>query len=136
MKFIELLARVLMALIFLLAGLNKISNFDATQGYMEVMGVPILLLVPTIIFEIGGALALMVGFKIRLFSIAFAVFCITSAILFHNNIADQMQFVLFMKNMAMCGGFLLLFKHGSEYFSIDSMLEHKLNKGNATLVLK
>lgn len=122
MNYIYPISRILMALIFLLAGLSKLTNFDGTAAYMSAMGLPSFLLIPTIIFEVGGALAIMLGLKTRLVSLAFAGFCIISALVFHNNLGDQTQFVMFMKNIAMAGGFLMIFAHGSTCFSIDARM--------------
>jgi putative oxidoreductase len=120
MTYIDPIARVFMGLIFLLAGISKIGAFTATQGYMEAMGVPSIFIIPTIILEVGGALLLIVGYKTRLVAVALGIFCILTALIFHNNLADQMQFILFMKNIAMAGGFLLLIEHGASSFSLDA----------------
>lgn len=122
MNYIYPMSRILMALIFLLAGLSKLTNFDGTAAYMSAMGVPSFLLIPTIAFEVGGAMAIIIGFQTKIISLAFVGFCIVSALLFHNNLADQTQFVMFMKNIAMAGGFLMIFAHGSNHYSIDAKL--------------
>ena len=87
--------RVLIALIFVLAGLNKISAIEGTQGYMEAMGVPGILIYPTILFEVGAGLAIMVGYQTRIVALALAGFCLITAFIFHNNLGDQTQFVHF-----------------------------------------
>ena len=112
--------RILMALIFVLAGLNKIGAIEGTQGYMEAMGVPGILIYPTILFEVGAGLAIIIGYQTRLVALALAGFCIVTAVLFHNNLGDQTQFVLFMKNFAMAGGFLFLARDGAGEFSLDN----------------
>jgi putative oxidoreductase len=112
--------RVLIALIFVLAGLNKISAIEGTQGYMEAMGVPGILIYPTILFEVGAGLAIMVGYQTRIVALALAGFCLITAFVFHNNLGDQMQFVLFMKNFAMAGGFLFLARDGAGQLSLDN----------------
>lgn len=112
--------RILMALIFVLAGLNKIGAIEGTQGYMEAMGVPGILIYPTILFEVGAGLAIIIGYQTRLVALALAGFCIVTAVLFHNNLGDQTQFVLFMKNFAMAGGFLFLARDGAGAFSLDN----------------
>jgi putative oxidoreductase len=120
MTYINPIARLFMGLIFLLAGLSKIGAFAGTQGYMEAMGVPGMLIIPTIILEVGGALLIIVGYKTRLVAVALGIFCLLTALIFHNNLADQTQFILFMKNIAMAGGFLLLIEHGATSFSVDA----------------
>ena len=112
--------RVLIALIFVLAGLNKISAIEGTQGYMEAMGVPGILIYPTILFEVGAGLAIMVGYQTRIVALALAGFCLITAFVFHNNLGNQMQFVLFMKNFAMAGGFLFLARDGAGQLSLDN----------------
>jgi putative oxidoreductase len=112
--------RILMALIFVLAGLNKIGAIEGTQGYMEAMGIPGILIYPTILFEVGAGLAIIIGYQTRLVALALAGFCVVTAVLFHNNLGDQTQFVLFMKNFAMAGGFLFLARDGAGKFSLDN----------------
>lgn len=112
--------RILIALIFVLAGLNKISAIEGTQGYMEAMGVPGILIYPTILFEVGAGLAIMIGYRTRIVALALAGFCIVTAFIFHSNLGDQTQFVLFMKNLAMAGGFLFLARDGAGQPSLDN----------------
>lgn len=116
----ELLGRILLATIFVLAGLNKISGYEGTAAYMASQGVPGGLLPLVIALEVGGGIAIVVGFLTRLTALALAGFSIASALLFHFNLADQTQFVMFFKNLAMAGGFLILFAHGAGAWSIDA----------------
>jgi len=118
--FYSLGGRILIALIFVLAGLNKIGAIEGTQGYMEAMGVPGILIYPTILFELGAGLAIMVGYQTRIVALGLAGFCIVTAFIFHNNLGDQTQFVLFMKNLAMAGGFLFLARDGAGQLSLDN----------------
>ncbi|MNF50599.1 DoxX family protein [Pseudomonas borbori] len=117
---IVLLARLFLAHIFLLAGFGKITGYAGTQGYMESMGVPGALLPLVIVLEVGGGLALIFGFLTRWAALALAVFCVAAAVIFHRNFDEQMQMILFMKNFAMAGGFLLLYVQGPGAFSIDA----------------
>ncbi|MGW8227299.1 MAG: DoxX family protein [Gammaproteobacteria bacterium] len=119
-KYVNLAGRILLAHIFLLAGVNKITGYSGTQGYMEAMGVPGMLLPLVIILEIGGALALIAGWQTRLAAYALALFSIVSALIFHSNLGDQMQMILFMKNWAMAGGLLVLAANGAGAFSLDN----------------
>ena len=120
----ELLGRVLMSAIFILAGLGKITQYAGTQQYMAAMGVPGALLPLVIALELGGGLLLVTGFKTRLIALALAGFSIASAVLFHRNLADQTMFIMFFKNVAMAGGFLIIATYGPGAYSLDS----KLNK--------
>ncbi len=116
----SLAGRVMIALIFVLAGLSKISTIDGTQGYMEAMGLPGILIYPTILFEVAAGLAIIAGFKTRYVALALAGFSLLSALIFHNQLGDQTQFILFMKNVAMAGGFLFLARYGAGELSIDN----------------
>lgn len=120
----SLAGRILISAIFLTAGISKITGYAGTQGYMEAMGVPGALLPLVIALEVFGALAIIIGYKTKVVAFLLAGFSIVSAILFHNNFADQMQAALFMKNIAIAGGFLFLVVNGAGPFSIDN----KLNK--------
>ena len=124
MKFIEnyssLAGRLLIATIFLMAGISKISGYEGTQGYMEAMGVPGALLPLVIITEVLGAIAIIVGYKTRTTAFLLAGFSIVSALLFHANFSDQTQSILFMKNFAIAGGFLFLVANGAGPVSIDN----------------
>ena len=112
-------ARVLATAIFIGAGFGKLgAGYAATQGYMASAGVPGELLPLVIALEIGGGIALLFGFQARLASFALAVFCIASALLFHAS-ADQMQQIMFMKNLAIAGGLLAFTVFGAGRMSLD-----------------
>lgn len=117
-----LLARILLAIIFILAGLNKFGNIAGTAGYIGSVGLPFgtLLAWGAAIFEVVAGLAILAGFQTKLFSYALAAFCVVSAAIFHNNFGDQIQFILFMKNLAMAGGFLALSVSGPGSISVDA----------------
>lgn len=114
-----LAARVLLALIFIVAGFGKLSDVQGFIGYMAYGGVPALLAWPTIALEILGGFAILVGFQTRYVAIALAGFSVLSGVLFHFDPSDQMQFTSFLKNLAMAGGFLALAAHGAGRFSFD-----------------
>ena len=117
---IQLFGRVMMALIFILSGLGKIQDPAGTVGYMQSAGLLGILLWPTIALEVLGGLALAVGYKTRYVAFALAIFSLVAAAMFHRNFADQMQMILFLKNIAMAGGLLLLAVGGSTAFSMDN----------------
>jgi putative oxidoreductase len=114
------LGRVLLALIFVTSGFSKITAYAGTQGYMEAMGVPGALLPLVIVLEILGGLAIILGWQTRLAAFGLAGFSLLSAILFHADFADQMQMIMFMKNVSIAGGFLLLVAHGAGAYSLDN----------------
>ena len=116
-------ARILLSLIFVTSGLSKISGYAATQGYMEAMGVPGALLPLVIVVEILGGLAVMLGWQTRIAAFLLAGFSLLSAVLFHANFGDQMQMIMFMKNISIAGGFLMIVSLGGGSFSLDSRKE-------------
>jgi putative oxidoreductase len=116
----QLAGRTLIGLVFALAGWHKIGGYEGTQGYMEAMGVPGGLLPLVIVLELGGGLALIAGWQTRLAALALAGFTLLAGILFHGNLADQMQSILFMKNLAITGGLLALAAAGAGAWSIDA----------------
>lgn len=115
-----LAARLLMAWIFISAGFSKTgAGYAGTAGYMESVGLPGALLPVVILLEIGGGLALVLGFQARLAALALAIFSIVSAFIFHTA-ADPMQQIMFMKNLAMAGGLLAFTVFGAGRLSLDA----------------
>jgi len=112
--------RLFLATIFFMSGISKISGYAGTQGYMDGMGVPGSLLPLVIALEIIGGAAIILGFKTKLVALVFAGFSIASAVLFHANFSDQMQMGMFMKNIAIAGGFLLLVAQGPGAYALDN----------------
>lgn len=113
--------RVLMSTIFIMAGINKIGGYAGTQGYMESAGVPGMLLPLVIALEIGAGIALLLGWQTRIAAFLLAGFSILSALIFHANLSDQIQSILFMKNLAIAGGLLFLVTAGAGNWSIDAL---------------
>ncbi|MBA2075337.1 DoxX family protein [Aeromonas veronii] len=123
MKDVALLAgRVLLALMFVMAGWSKIGGYAGTQGYMEAMGVPGFMLPLVILLELGGGLAVVLGLFTRSLSVLLAGFTLMAAIIFHYQPAEQMQMLMFMKNVSVAGGFLALAAAGAGAFSLDARL--------------
>lgn len=114
------LGRFLIALIFIVSGFGKISEFAGTQAYMESVGVPGMLLPLVIVLELLGGLAIVVGWQTRLVAFLLAGFSLLSALLFHFDLGDQGQFIQFMKNLGLAGGFLILVAHGAGAWSLDN----------------
>lgn len=117
-KTADLIGRILLAVIFLVSGIGKIGGYAGTQAYMTSMGVPGALLPLVIVVEVVGALALIAGYRTRLVALALAVFTLLAAVLFHRA-PDQMQQILFMKNLAIAGGMLILTARGAGTWSLD-----------------
>lgn len=118
----ELAGRVLLAAMFLIAGIGKISGYAGTQAYMQSMGVPGALLPLVIALEVLGAIAIIVGYRTRLAATALAAFTLAAGFIFHGG-ADQMQQILLLKDVAIAGGFLLLVARGAGAWSLDSRRE-------------
>ena len=85
---LALIARILMAYIFIVAGWGKVTAYQATVGYMESMGVPAAMLPFTILVELGGGLALLFGFQARFAAMGLGVFSLITAFLFHGGADD------------------------------------------------
>jgi len=115
-----LVGRVLIAVMFILAGYNKIGGYEGTQGYMEAMGVPGMLLPAVIALELLGGIAILVGYQTKIAAFLLGGFTFLAAIMFHTDFAQQMQMILFMKNLAISGAFLLLFVHGPGQWAVNS----------------
>jgi len=116
----ELAGRILISAIFILSGFSKITGYAGTQAYMESQGVPGALLPLVIATELGGGILVVLGLWTRLAAFALAGFSGLAALLFHTNFADQIQMIMFMKNLAMAGGFLFLVAHGAGALSVDA----------------
>jgi putative oxidoreductase len=112
-----LIARALMAYIFIVEGYGKIGGYSGVAGYMAAHGVPSILLPLVILTELGGGLAVLFGFATRWAAIALAGFAILTAIIFHGFAADQA--IEFQKNLAMAGGFIVLAVSGPGRWSVD-----------------
>lgn len=123
-QLISIASRLLMALIFIVSGWEKLTSFSGSEGYISSLGIPFPGLVTplVILIELGGGLALLAGFKTRWVAGVLAVFAVATALVAHNNLADQGQAVHFMKNLAIAGGLLLFVKYGAGEASIDERM--------------
>jgi putative oxidoreductase len=121
-----LIGRTLLAVMFLLAGYGKIGGFAGTAAYIASKGLPLpeVLAAGTIVLEIGAGLALLLVWKARWAALALALFTVLASVLFHNYWAmpadqQRMQMLMFMKNLAVTGGMLMVFAFGPGAWSID-----------------
>jgi len=114
--------RVLLSLIFLVAGAGKLAAPAATIGYIASHGMPAPQVAYglSLVVEIGGGLLILVGYQTRLAAFILAGFCVVTALIFHNDFADRAQSINFMKNLAMAGGFLQLLAYGAGGISLDN----------------
>ncbi len=123
---LALVGRLLLALLFLPAGLMKIGGFAGTVGYIGSVGLPLPTLgaILAIVVEVGGGLALLAGFGTRFAAVALAVFTLVATVVFHAYWAvpaeqAMMQQLMFFKNVAVVGGLLVLAAHGAGALSVD-----------------
>ena len=119
---IMLLARFCIAFIFLMSGLGKVMNPSGTQAYMGQYGMPFtfLFLIGAICVELLGGLSVLTGYKARWGALILFLFLIPTTLIFHREFSDQIQVIMFMKNLAIMGGLLLLVCHGPGKISLDA----------------
>jgi putative oxidoreductase len=120
-SYLPALGRLLLGAIFLIAGIGKLFNPAGTIGYISSVGLPLAEFgyVMTLIVEIGGGLLLIAGYRARITALTLAVFTVVAGIFFHNDFADQNQFIHFLKNLALAGGLLQVVAFGAGRFSMD-----------------
>jgi putative oxidoreductase len=118
----DVVGRVLIATLFLLSGWGKIAAYAGTQAYMQQAGVPGGLLPLVILLELGGGFAIVLGLFTRPVALLMAGFSIAAALLFHAGAADQVQQIMFFKNLGLAGGFLFLVANGAGRLSVDARL--------------
>ena len=125
MHIIEIFGRIFLSAVFLIAGVNKIFNYEGTTAYMESFGIPGFLYIPAIILEILFPLLIVIGYKTKISALIMAIFSVSLAIIFHTDFSNQMQVMSFLKNFAIAGGFIIIFVNGPSRWSIDYMLKSK-----------
>ena len=116
---LDLLGRILISVLFFLNGIFKINNYEGTISWMESFGLPGILIFPAIILEIVGPILIIIGYQTRIAAAALSLFCVATAIIFHNDFSDQMQLTAFLKNIALAGGFLFLVVNGAKGYCLD-----------------
>lgn len=122
-----LLARLLLALIFVVEGWDKLLNASGTVQYMHQHGVPGILFPLVILTELGGGLLVAFGFLTRVAALALAGFCLLTALVFHGTLADPGEAVQFYKDIGLAGGFLGLVAFGPGDWSVDGFArDHRL----------
>ena len=100
------------------------TNIDGTIGWMEMYGLPGFFIYPAILLEFIAPVLLIIGYQVRLMSVALGLFCLATAIIFLRDFADPMTLTNFLKNVALAGGFFILVINGPKKFSID----HRISK--------
>ena len=119
MHIVEFIGRILLSALFLIEGIGKISMQEDVIMYMADYGVPEILFIPAIILEILFPLLLIIGYKTKLSALIMALFTLTVAIIFHTDFSDGMQMTFFLKDLAIVGGFMIIFVYGSNKISLD-----------------
>ena len=119
MNILEFFGRIFLSALFLIEGFHKISIQEDVIMYMESYGVPGMLFAPALIVEILFPLLLIVGYKIKWVASVMALFTLSVAIIFHTDFSGDMQMMLFLKDLAIAGGFLILIANKSGKISLD-----------------
>ena len=125
MHIVELIGRILLSALFLIEGIGKIFMQENVVMYMEDYGVPGVLFIPAVIVEILFPLFLIIGYKTRLTALVMALFTFTVAIIFHTDFTEGTQIVFFLKDLAIAGGFMIIFAYGPNRISLDYFLKSK-----------
>ena len=125
MHIIEAFGRILISSLFLIEGVRKFFFQEETIMYMEDYGVPEILFFPSIILEVLFPILLIIGYKTRFSASIMALFTLTVALIFHTNFENQMELIMFLKDIAIAGGFLILAANEPKICSIDYYLKSK-----------
>ena len=120
----DLLGRLFLVLLFLTAGFGKIGGYAGTAAYMAANGVPGMLLPLVIMLELGGGILVLLGWHTRIMSLLLAGFTILALLLFHLPITAENQ-IVFLAELGVAGGFLVLAAHGPGAWSLDAWLARR-----------
>ena len=123
MHILEILGRILLSAIFLINGIGKIFNYEETIQYMENFDVPGYLIIPAITVEILFPILLIIGYYTKFSALVLSLFTLALAVIFHTDFSNQMQLMSFLKNIAIAGGFLIIFVYGPGKYSLDHKLK-------------
>ena len=118
-KILDLFGRILISSLFFLNGIFKINNYEGTVAWMESFGLPGFLIIPAILLEIAGPILIVIGYKTKIAAAALSLFCLTTALIFHNDFSNQMELISFLKNIALAGVFLFLVVNGAKGYCLD-----------------
>ena len=116
---VDLVARLLISALFLISAYDKIFSIDGTMSWMEGFGVPGFLIFPAIVIEIILPVFVIVGYQARIAAGILAIFCLATAFIFHFDFSDQDQFISFLKNIGLAGGFLFIVANGTKDWAVD-----------------
>ncbi|MFQ5622194.1 MAG: DoxX family protein [Paracoccaceae bacterium] len=120
------LGRVLLAAIFIISGLVTLADLSGTAAHIESGGLPGFLVYPTVLLELAGGAMILVGYRTRWAALLLAAFSVVAGVLYHlipafslAGVEQQLQMIMFLKNLGLAGGFLVLFAHGPGHWSLD-----------------
>ena len=116
---LDLIGRILISALFLVSAVNKILNLDGSMSWMEGFGIPGFLIFPAIVIEVILPILVIVGYQARIAAGILAIFCLTTAFLFHFDFSNQTQLVSFLKNIGLAGGFLFIVANGTKDWAVD-----------------
>tara|TARA_E500000178_G_C16946667_1_gene719156 strand:- start:927 stop:1313 length:387 start_codon:yes stop_codon:yes gene_type:complete len=116
---LDLIGRIFISALFLISAFNKVFSLDGSMGWMESFGVPGFLIFPTIALEIILPVLIIVGYQARIAAGILSIFCLMTAFLFHFDFSDQSQFISFLKNIGLAGGFLFIVANGTKDWAVD-----------------
>ena len=116
------IARLFLALIFIVDGISRSGSTEATRHYLQSRHLPGALVWPVILFEISSGLLTLVGYRTRVVAAALAVYCLLTAAIFHTSLSNQVEDIMLLSNIAIAGGFILLSYVGAGRISFDSVL--------------
>ena len=127
MHIVEVFGRVFISLLFLIEAVRKFFDPDMSMIYMSDHGVPEILFYPSVAFEIIVPLLLIVGYKTRIVASLLALFVLTVTLIFHTHdiLEDGMQLVIFLKNISIIGGLLIVIANKPQICSLDYHYESK-----------
>ena len=116
---IDLISRIFLSLVFLVNSYSKMTNIDGTIGWMEMYGLPGFFIYPAILLELIAPILIIIGYQVRISSIALGLFCLATALIFLRDLSDPMTLTNFLKNFALAGGFFILAINGPKEYSVD-----------------
>tara|TARA_B100001996_G_scaffold381462_1_gene370942 strand:+ start:705 stop:1094 length:390 start_codon:yes stop_codon:yes gene_type:complete len=127
MHIVEVFGRVFISLLFLIEAVRKFFDPDISMMYMSDHGVPEILFYPSVAFEIIAPLLLIAGYKTRIVASLLALFVLTVTLIFHTHhiLEDGMQLVIFLKNISIIGGLLIVIANKPQICSVDYYLDSK-----------
>ena len=118
-NFLDLFGRILISALFLVSAFNKVFNLEGSMSWMESFGVPGFLIFPAIAIEVILPVLVIVGYQARIAAGILAIFCLSTAFIFHFDFSNQTQLISFLKNIGLAGGFIFIVANGTKDFSVD-----------------